>query len=63
MINLFQGGGIYSYSGTNNNVNFQSYLQDAFAGQPGDTDPFAGYHYTSFVQTVGRGEHGCRHPG
>ena len=52
MINLFQGGGIYSYSGTNNNVNFQSYLQDAFAGQPGDTDPFAGYHYTSFVQTV-----------
>ena len=52
MINLFQGGGIYSYSGTNNNVNFQSYLQDAFAGQTGDTDPFAGYHYTSFVQTV-----------
>jgi hypothetical protein len=52
MINLFQGGGIYSYSGTNNNANFQSYVQDAFAGQPGDTDPFAGYHYTSFVQTV-----------
>ena len=52
MINLFQGGGIYSYSGTNNNVNFQSYLQDAFAGQAGDTDPYAGYHYTSFVQTV-----------
>jgi hypothetical protein len=42
MINLFQGGGIYSYSGTNNNANFQSYLQDAFAGQPGDTDPYAG---------------------
>ncbi len=52
MINLFQGGGIYSYSGTNNNVNFQSYVQDAFAGQAGDTDPYAGYHYTSFVQTV-----------
>ena len=52
MINLFQGGGIYSYSGTNNNANFQSYVQDAFAGQPGDTDPFAGYHYTTFVQTV-----------
>jgi hypothetical protein len=52
MINLFQGGGIYSYSGTNNNVNFQSYAADAFAGQAGDTDPFAGYHYTSFVQTV-----------
>jgi hypothetical protein len=52
MINLFQGGGIYSYSGTNNTTNFQSYLEDAFAGQPGDNDPFAGYHYTSFVQTV-----------
>jgi hypothetical protein len=52
MINLFQGGGIYSYSGTNTTINFQSYAQDAFAGQTGDTDPFAGYHYTSFVQTV-----------
>jgi hypothetical protein len=52
MINLFQGGGIYSYSGSNNNANFQSYVQDAFAGQAGDTDPYAGYHYTSFVQTV-----------
>ena len=52
MINLFQGGGIYSYSGTNNNANFQSYVQDAFAGKAGDTDPFAGYHYTTFVQTV-----------
>jgi hypothetical protein len=52
MINLFQGGGIYSYSGTNNNANFQSYIQDAFAGQAGDTDPYAGYHYTSFVQTI-----------
>jgi hypothetical protein len=52
MINLFQGGGIYSYSGTNNTTNFQSYIQDAYAGQPGDTDPYAGYHYTSFVQTV-----------
>jgi phage baseplate assembly protein gpV len=52
MINLFQGGGIYSYSGTNNNANFQSYVQDAFAGQAGNTDPYAGYHYTSFVQTV-----------
>ncbi len=54
MINLFQGGGIYSYTGTNNNANFQSYVQDAFAGQPGDTDPYAGFHYTSFVQTVDR---------
>jgi hypothetical protein len=52
MINLFQGGGIYSYSGSNPTLNFQSYIQDAFAGQTGDTDPFAGYHYTSFVQTI-----------
>ncbi|HEY4358669.1 MAG TPA: carboxypeptidase regulatory-like domain-containing protein, partial [Acidobacteriaceae bacterium] len=52
MINLFQGGGIYNYSGANTLTNFQSYIQDAFAGQAGDTDPYAGYHYTSFVQTV-----------
>jgi hypothetical protein len=52
MINLFQGGGIYSYSGSTPLVNFQAWAQDAFAGQPGDTDPYAGYHYTSFVQTV-----------
>jgi hypothetical protein len=52
MINLFQGGGIYSYSGSTPLLNFQSWSQDAFAGQAGDTDPFAGYHYTSFVQTV-----------
>lgn len=52
MINLFQGGGIYSYGGANATLNFQSYIQDAFAGQAGDTDRFAGYHYTSFVQTV-----------
>jgi hypothetical protein len=52
MINLFQGGGIYGYSGSTPLVNFQAWVQDAFAGQPGDTDPYAGYHYTSFVQTV-----------
>jgi hypothetical protein len=52
MINLFQGGGIYSYSGSTSLLNFQSWAQDAFAGQTGDTDPYAGYHYTSFVQTV-----------
>ena len=52
MINLFQGGGIYSYSGSNSQQNFQSWVQDIFRGQPGDTDPYAGYHYTSFVQTV-----------
>ncbi len=52
MINLFQGGGIYNYSGSTSLINFQSWVQDAFAGQAGDTDPYAGYHYTSFVQTV-----------
>jgi hypothetical protein len=52
MINLFQGGGIYNYSGSTPLVNFQSWIQDAYAGQAGNSDPYAGYHYTSFVQTV-----------
>ena len=52
MINLFQGGGIYSYSGSSSTQNFQSWAQDSYAGQSGDTDRYAGYHYTSFVQTV-----------
>ena len=30
MINLFQGGGIYSYSGTTALANFQSWVQDVF---------------------------------
>ena len=52
LINLFQGGGVYSYAGSTPLANFQSWAQDSFRGQPGDTDPFAGFHYTSFVQTV-----------
>ena len=52
MINLFQGGGLYNYSGTTNAVNFANWAADSFAGQPGDTDPFAGYRYSSFVQTI-----------
>jgi len=52
MINLFQGGGIYSYGDANTTLNFQDWIQDAFQGQPGDTDPYAGYHYNTFVQTV-----------
>ena len=51
MINLFQGGGIYGYSG-NVTQEFQNWIADAFAGQPGDTDPFAGSHYNTFVQTI-----------
>lgn len=51
MINLFQGGGVYSYSGSNNKANFQNYIQDVFHGMAGDTDPYAGYRFTSLVQT------------
>jgi hypothetical protein len=52
MINLFQGGGVYSYGDSTTLLNFQDWIQDAFAGQPGDTDPYAGYHYNTFVQTI-----------
>ncbi len=51
MINLFQGGGVYGYTGTVTQE-FQNWAADSFRGQPGDTDPFAGYHYNTFVQTV-----------
>ena len=52
MINLFQGGGVYSYGDATTVLNFQDWIQDAFAGQPGNTDPYAGYHYNTFVQTI-----------
>ncbi len=52
MINLFQGGGVYSYGESTVTANFQDWIRDAYAGQPGDTDPYAGYHYNTFVQTV-----------
>jgi hypothetical protein len=52
MINLFQGGGIYSYSDTNNADSFQDWIIDAFQGQAGDTDPYAGFRYNTFVQTI-----------
>lgn len=52
MINLYQGGGVYNYFGTTPLQNFQSWVQDSFRGQAGDTDPYAGYHYTNFVQTI-----------
>ncbi len=52
MINLFQGGGLYSYGDSTNLLKFQSWIQDAFAGQAGDNDPYAGYHYQTLVQTV-----------
>jgi hypothetical protein len=52
MINLYQGGGVYSYGETTPTANFKDWIEDAFAGQPGDTDPYAGYHYNTFVQTI-----------
>ncbi len=52
MINLFQGGGIYSYGESTTTANFQDWILDAFQGQVGDTDPYAGFHYNTFVQTV-----------
>lgn len=51
MINLYQGGGLYSYS-NGATVNFQNWLSDAYAGQAGDTTPNAGKLYTTFVQTI-----------
>ena len=52
MINLFQGGGIYSYGESTPAANFADWISDAFQGQSGNTDPYAGFHYNTFVQTV-----------
>jgi hypothetical protein len=52
MINLYQGGGLYSYGESTSVANFQDWIKDAFQGVSGDTDPYAGFHYSSFVQTV-----------
>ena len=52
MINLYQGGGLYGYGEANNVLDFQDWALDAFAGQSGDTDPYAGYHYSTLVQTI-----------
>ena len=52
MINLFQGGGIYSYGEATPAANFTDWVSDAFQGQSGNTDPYAGFHYNTFVQTV-----------
>ena len=52
MINLFQGGGIYNYGESTTVGNFQDWIFDAFQGQSGNTDPYAGYRYNTFVQTV-----------
>jgi hypothetical protein len=52
MINLYQGGGLYGYSDSTTVTQFQDWASDSFAGQTGNTDPYAGYHYNSYVQTV-----------
>ncbi|MGO9638074.1 MAG: carboxypeptidase regulatory-like domain-containing protein [Terracidiphilus sp.] len=52
MINLFQGGGLYSYGESTPSANFQDWIRDAFQGISGDTDPYAGFHYSTFVQTI-----------
>jgi hypothetical protein len=52
MINLFQGGGVYAYNGSNNAANFSNYSSDVFHGVTGNTDPNSGYHFTSLVQTA-----------
>ena len=51
MINLYQGGGLYTYSGTPLQA-FQNWAVDAFRGQPGNTTTAQGTHYTTFVQTI-----------
>ena len=53
----------YSYGDSTTLANFQDYAADAFAGQPGDTDAYAGYHYNTFVQTVDVVKHRPGHPG
>ncbi len=52
MINLYQGGGLYSYGESTPAANFADWIRDAFQGQTGDTDLYAGFHYSTFVQTV-----------
>ena len=49
MINLFQGGGIYNYSGTTALANFQNWAVDVY-GSDGSSAPLAGRHYSSFTQ-------------
>ena len=48
MINLFQGGGLYSYSPGTPAGAFANWAQDVFQVTP--TTGSAGYHYTSFTQ-------------
>jgi hypothetical protein len=51
MINLFEGGGLYSYS-NGATANFQAWAADAYQGQAGDTVAGAGTLYSSFTQVI-----------
>jgi hypothetical protein len=48
MINLFQGGGLYSYTNGSPVAAFQAWAQDIFQVTPTTGSP--GYHYTTFTQ-------------
>ncbi len=51
MINLFQGGGLYSYTkGVGPSDNFAAWVQDFFPAT--SSDPLAGTHYDTFVQVI-----------
>jgi outer membrane receptor protein involved in Fe transport len=52
MVNLFQGGGVYGYSSTLTSSNFTNWSSDVFQGVTGNTDPYAGYHFSTLVQTT-----------
>lgn len=52
MINLYQGGGVYAYSGSTNGANFSNYTADVFHGVAGNTAPNQGYRFYSLVQTT-----------
>ena len=48
MINLFQGGGLYTYAPGDPASAFRNWVQDVYQATP--TSGVAGYHYTTFTQ-------------
>jgi outer membrane receptor protein involved in Fe transport len=51
LINLFQGGGIYSYSGSSATA-LRNWIADAYGVQATPTDTLIGKHYNSFTQAT-----------
>jgi len=52
LVNLFQGGGIYSYSGATPTATFQNWLADVYGVPlPGSSKPL-GENYTTFTQVT-----------